>query len=194
MRTRFLFVSALAFLSGCPASTTDVPDSGVPVDADASLDSGATIDSGAATDSGTDGGPAVLDAPATSDTGPVTLHFEVENVMVFADCKPIVAADPIRVNWDTVVTSGAAGEVTATATLRLFGSDGSLATQPFSVAPDPLTFGVGETTVPTTKDVGSPIDGCGFCGATATLEVRYAVTGGETFMQTVSGLTVGCAF
>jgi hypothetical protein len=196
MRACLLLASVLLVVPACGSSPTVVPDTGTTLDSGALADTGAPTDSGAPTDTGTatDGGPTETDAPVSDDAGPLTVAFAIESATVFADCMPIVASDPIDVTWDTEVTSSAAGTATATATLRLFSSDGSTATQIFSVTPDPITYGVGSTTVPTSKDGGGPIDGCAYCGGTATLEVRYEISPGDTRVVSRTGITVGCAF
>jgi len=179
-------------------------------DADGGVDSGAAVDAGvdagsadAGQDAGTDAG-AALDAgsdagggaDAGSDAGTRALAATASSWSMYANCMPIVPADPFNISF-TVAYDNSAGASSGTATVLSSkvsfsgGSELDLTVSPSEVTvPAGGTMSVEHTKTASTPALSSP---CSTCGETASLEAQLDIDG-STETLTFADMTVTCVY
>jgi hypothetical protein len=122
------------------------------------------------------------------DAGGGDLTLSMSNVQMWANCMPIVPADPWHLDFD-ITYDNSAGTTPATAVVTsvtaLFSAAGN-PTLDITVTPTtvgPVAAGA-SSTVTHTKTASTPdlTNDCGLCGSDVTLEVRVDIGGSEVLL------------
>lgn len=129
--------------------------------------------------------------------GPAGMTLSLEDVQIYANCQPIVEADPLHGQWTTVFDNslGAADMATlADVTFMINEGDPPIAVQ-WQATPNmsgPIAAGA-KLAQPVMKIKGPPYPACASCGKPFTLTVTYTLGGGaEVFAQADGNLE--CVF
>jgi hypothetical protein len=154
--------------------------------------------SSATTDASTTDAGSTSTTDASSTTGgPTGMTLSLEDVLIYANCQPIVEADPLHGQWTTVFDNslGAADMATLAAVSFMINEGDPPIAVPWQATPNmsgPIAAGA-KLSQPVMKIKGSPYPACASCGKPFTLTVTYTLGGGADVFAQADG-NLECVF